>query len=134
MTLKDYDRNEMIKLHMEKAEKNLKSAVLLSETDDYDSAANRAYYSVFHAESALLLTKGILGDSHKHVHNSISKEFVISKELSVDIFRTITKVQSLRNIGDYSRERSVTKEEMEEAISIAKDFLDITKELITKTT
>jgi uncharacterized protein (UPF0332 family) len=132
MTLNDEDKNIMIKVHMEKAEKALKTAVLISETDDYDGAANRAYYSIFHAENALLLTKDISGNSHKHVHNSISKEFVKPGALPDDMNRRIKEVERIRATGDYSKTKSVTKEEMEEVISEAKEFLKITRGLIAK--
>lgn len=130
ITLSDKDREEMIKHYMEKSEKALKDAILLLGTDSYDAAANRAYYSMFQSEKALLLTKGILGDSHKHVHRSISKEFVKTGQLPDDIYKKIDKVQSIRTIGDYSGTKSVTEQEAKEAISEAKNFLDITKELI----
>ena len=132
MTLNNEDRNVMIKICMEKAEKAFKASVLLSEIDDYDGAADRAYYAIFHAENALLLTRDISGNSHKHVHNSISKEFVKLGELPDDMNRKIKEVERIRATGDYSKTKFVTKEEMEESISEAKNFLDITKKLIEK--
>ena len=132
MTLSDEDRDEMIKHHMEKSEKAFKTAVLLSGTDDYDAAANRAYYSIFRAEKALLLTKGILGDRHKHVHNAISEEFVKLGILSEDTNKKIKLAEKIRYIGDYSDTESVEKNQAEKIISEAGKFLGIAKELIAK--
>ncbi|MCL1940839.1 MAG: HEPN domain-containing protein [Synergistaceae bacterium] len=130
MTLSDEDRDVMIKICMEKSEEAFEEAVILSEKDRYNGAANRAYYSIFQAENALLLTKKIFGNTHKHVHNSISNEFVKSGELPDDIYKRIKEIERIRAIGDYSKIKSVTKEEMEETISEAKKILGIAKELI----
>lgn len=129
MTLMDKDRREMIRHYITKAENALKIS-LMSFDVDCDAAANRAYYSVFNAEKALLLTKGIFGDSHRHVHNSVAKEFVKSGLLSPDTSKKIELVQNIRNTADYSEKRSVTKSEAEEAVLYAKEFLGIVKKSI----
>jgi uncharacterized protein (UPF0332 family) len=113
----------MIKHHIEKSEEAFEEAVILSEKAHYSGAANRAYYSMFRSEKALLLTKGILGDSHRHIHNSISNEFVKTGILSKDTNVKVKMIEKIRYIGDYSDTQSVTKEEMEDAISEAKNFL-----------
>ena len=132
MALIDDDRNIMIDLYMEKAVKALNSAILLSETNDYDGAANRAYYSVFQSGSALLLTKDILRYSHKHVRKSILEEFEKSGKLPIDINSKIKKLETMRTISDYSKTESVTEEEIKEALSEAKKFLDNAKKLIAE--
>lgn len=131
MTLNNSDRREMINHYIAKAEKAYKMSVMSSDID-YDTAANRAYYSIFNAEKALLLTKGIFGDSHKHVHNSLSKAFVKEGILSSDTSKKIELVQNIRNTADYSEKRSVTKSEAEEALSYAKEFLDMAKKLVNE--
>jgi len=133
MVLNNDNKKIMIDIYMKKSEKAFEAAVALSKMDDqYDAAANRAYYSIFQSENALLLTKGILGNSHKHVHNAISKEFVQSGELSSDTFKKIYKVLGIRVTGDYSGTEFVTKEEMEKAIYGAREFLDNAKKLIAE--
>jgi len=42
------------------------------------------------------------------------------------------KIEELRTIGDYSKTKSVTKEEVKVTIARTKEFLDITKELINE--
>jgi uncharacterized protein (UPF0332 family) len=102
MVLNDEIRNAMIDIYMTKSEKALNSAIALSELNDYDGAANRAYYSIFQSEYALLLSKGILRNSHKHTHNAIAEEFVKSGELPIDTHMRIQIVQGIRSTGDYS--------------------------------
>jgi uncharacterized protein (UPF0332 family) len=132
MTLSIEDRNSLIKNYIKKSETALESAVLLLKAGDYDGAANRAYYSIFQSEKALLLTKEIIGDKHTHVHRNISKEFVKTGELPVDTYQMIQKAQGIRVDGDYSGTKYVTKEEVELVISGAKKFFDITNTLINE--
>jgi len=62
----------------------------------------------------------------------LNDKFVQSGELSSDTFKKIYKVLGIRVTGDYSGTEFVTKEEMEKAISGAKEFLDNTKKLIAE--
>ena len=129
-SLSNEDRNNMIDIYFEKAVTSLSSAILLFELNDYNGAANRAYYSVFQAASALLLTKNIERYSHKHVHRAIFEEFAESGKIPRDFDITIKKIEAMRTTGDYSKIKSVTKEEIGESISEAKAFLNNTKKLI----
>lgn len=47
-------RVELAKYRLEKAEKCLEIAKTCMNCDDYESAANRSYYSMFHSVRALL--------------------------------------------------------------------------------
>jgi uncharacterized protein (UPF0332 family) len=134
MTLENEDRIEIIRTHLEKAEEAYEDAVLLFESREsqkgFNGAANRVYYAMFHAEKALLITCGILGDSHKHVHTQLSNQFVKEGKLPGDTARSIEYVQHIRNVADYSGERSATKEEVEQALAKTKDFIDQAKKLL----
>ena len=132
MTLETENRLALIRVHIEKAEEAYEDAAHLFESRrSYNGAANRAYYAMFHAEKALLLTCGILGDSHKHVHTQLSKEFVKEGKLSNDTGRTIDYVQKIRNIADYSGQKSATKEDVEKVLAELKCFMEQVKELLS---
>jgi len=133
LTLENENRIALIQIHLEKAEEAYDDAVYLFETRrSYNGAANRAYYAMFHAEKALLLTCGILGDSHKHVHTQLSKEFVKEGKLSNDTGRKIDYVQKIRNIADYSGQKSATKDDVEMALAEVKSFMEQTRELLSE--
>ena len=52
------------KWRLEKAERCLRSAQTLLDDEDYSSAANRSYYSVFHCMRSVLALQGV--DFKKH--------------------------------------------------------------------
>jgi uncharacterized protein (UPF0332 family) len=67
----------------------------------YDDAVSRAYYAVFHALSAALLSKGLSFSSHGQVIGAFNREFV-----KTGIFprSTSSLIQALfddRQTGDY---------------------------------
>jgi len=57
----------LIQGYIQKAEKKLSVAEKLYASGDYEDAVSRAYYAVFHAAQALLLTEGEQAASHKGV-------------------------------------------------------------------
>ena len=134
MMLEDKDLIEMIRINLEKAEEAYEDAILLLKPREsrrgYNGVANRAYYAMLHAEKALLLTRGILGEKHKHVHTQLSNQFVKEGKLPSDTARNIDYVQEIRHVADYSDNRSATKEEVEAALSKTKSFMEQAKELL----
>jgi len=59
-----------------KAESKLKTAKIDFENGQYGDAISRAYYAVFHAISAVLLSKQLVFSSHSQVIGAFNKEFV----------------------------------------------------------
>ena len=60
----DQVRAELIKGQIKKAEEKLSAAKSLHEDGFQDDAISRAYYVMFHAGSAALLSEGITVESH----------------------------------------------------------------------
>ena len=56
---------KIIKGYLEKAEKKLEVAKKLFDSADYEDSVSRAYYAVFHASQALLLTEGEKAETHE---------------------------------------------------------------------
>lgn len=57
----------LINGYIQKAEKKLEVAERLLKSADYEDAVSRAYYAVFHAAQALLMTEGEKAETHKGV-------------------------------------------------------------------
>ena len=70
------DRNDIIKLRLQKAKGFLLEVEPLMKLEFYTTAINRLYYSCFHATTALLLTKDIKVKTHKGVANMLHHQFV----------------------------------------------------------
>lgn len=57
----------LIEGYIQKAEKKMDVAEKLLKSSDYEDAVSRAYYAVYHATQALLLTEGEKAETHKGV-------------------------------------------------------------------
>ena len=60
MSLSENDKKVAIGLLIEKSIRNMQQAVKNAELDYWDLVANRLYYSVFHAVTALMLQDGVV--------------------------------------------------------------------------
>ena len=58
MSLNEEGRNTLVQLQLEKAEKNFSQIEQLRQLGYWDNIANRLYYALFHAVSALLINDG----------------------------------------------------------------------------
>ena len=65
MKLNDEERQIMVSLEYEKAQSFFEQAEKIAAMDLWDVVANRLYYSVFHAVSALLIKDGHKVNTHK---------------------------------------------------------------------
>ena len=67
MSLTDEERNILVNLEYEKGKSFLEQAEKIEELGYWDMVANRLYYAVFHAVTALLINDGHKVGTHKGV-------------------------------------------------------------------
>jgi len=118
---------ELVKGYLEKAEKKLKVAEKLLRSDDYEDAVSRAYYAVFHAAQALLLTEGERAETHKGVVTLFGLLFVKTGKFKKDLGKYLANLKDERESGDYEVFSYIDRETAETAIEEAKEFIRETK-------
>ena len=64
MSLNDDERETMVGLQMDKANRFMTQAEMVSKMQQWDLAANRYYYACFHAVQALFIHNGLAGKTH----------------------------------------------------------------------
>ncbi|MCR4320674.1 MAG: HEPN domain-containing protein [Candidatus Brocadiaceae bacterium] len=109
--------------YMQKANKKLEVAEKLLKSSDYDDAVSRAYYAVFHATQALLLTEGERAETHKGIVTLFGLLFVKTGKFSKNIGKSLANLKDDRESGDYEVFSYIDKETAETAISESKEFL-----------
>lgn len=126
--------HEEIDLHLERAEEKLEAAKYLFEGEYYNDASSRAYYSMFHAASALLLTKDIAPYTHRELIKKFGLEFVKKEIIDEWYAKALRNQKDMRELGDYDVTREITEEEAEQLIENAERFLEEIVELIESLT
>lgn len=87
---------------MAKAVQALESAKLLLDAGDADGASNRAYYAMFDAARAALLTLGLdVGKTHKGVLSAFSDRLVKNGPIPKEVGRLLKHAETFRYVADY---------------------------------
>jgi uncharacterized protein (UPF0332 family) len=86
---------------LEKAESKLKTAKIDFENGQFDDSISRAYYAVFHAITAVLLSRQLTFSSHSQVIGAFNKEFVKTGIFPKDFTAIIQGLFADRQTGDY---------------------------------
>ena len=115
--------SEEIQKLMAEAERSLGAAGGLLDDEYFDYAASRAYYAMFYAASAALLTKGLTFSRHSGVVSGFGRHFSSAGLLPRQLHLDFDKAQKLRQLGDYSTEPFVESTAIE-VLEKARRFVD----------
>lgn len=96
----------------------LQSAEYLIERKDYNGAANRIYYAVFHALRSVLAIDKVDFKKHSAVIAYFRKTYIKTNIFPIQLSKTIGKAFDLRAEGDYDDYYDVSEEE---AVNLAKE-------------
>ncbi len=89
---------------MNAAEDSITGANVLYQEGLFGFSASRAYYAMFYAASAALLTKGLTFSRHSGVVSAFGHHFARAGILPQELHTTFREALTLRHLGDYSME------------------------------
>ena len=115
--------NEVAASLFERAHKYLKSADLLIDANDYESSVSRAYYAMFFAAEAVLLTKGLSPSSHGGVLSVFGEHFVKPGIFPRTMGKALNRAYSKRQLGDYEYRFVISAKEAKEVLADARGFV-----------
>ena len=116
---------ELIKALLERADKSLADAhYLYDERESYEAAVSRAYYAMYYAAEACLLSIDETVSSHKGLIAQFGKYFVKEGLIEPMYGRMLVTVYQRRQLGDYEVSYTLSESETAEAITNADVFID----------
>lgn len=130
MSMDNDDRKSLIAYRHEKADMALEDATFLTDAGKYGLAANRLYYALFHAASALLLSKGITTKRHSGLITQIHLNFVKTGILSDEEGALFRVMFNLRHEDDYEDFIDVERADIEEYTPQVKTLVEKLKKLV----
>jgi uncharacterized protein (UPF0332 family) len=107
----------------DKAEKFMSTAEQALNIEDYDSCVSRCYYAMFFMAEAVLLTKDLSASSHKGVISLFGEHFIKTKIFDRNLGKALNDAYDKRLVGDYGVGFTVAKDEAEDLLQTAKDFV-----------
>ncbi len=115
---------DVIDVLLNKAQTYLRSAAVLLELEDYDSCASRAYFAMFYAAQAALLTiNGALPDD-QGIRSAFADAFVASGRLPRHAAAAFDRAYELHEVGDYSHAYAISIAVAERALQEAEAFVN----------
>ena len=118
-------------VRLEHADECISAAKSLLESENYKSAANRAYYTVFHAMRAVLAFDKIDMKHHSGIIAEFRRLYIKTGIFEAELSKIISVLSDSRNDSDYDDFFIVSKEEVAEQIKDAELFLVKIKEYVS---
>lgn len=115
---------------LEKARRKLATARRLFVEGDFEDAAGRAYYAMYHAAHAALLPKRASPRTHKGLAMMLSMHRVKPGQLSIDLYRAFVAARDQREYGDYEVGSIIGPELAQRTVVDAGHFVDAVEALL----
>jgi uncharacterized protein (UPF0332 family) len=113
--------------YLAKSDSFLDSARILREAEHLEEAVSMAYYSMYHAMTALLFRTGIRCENHAGAIMLLDELF------GMDI-SALDDAKRMRVDTQYYVDRTISMEDVEELIRVAGDFHDLVHDRIDRIT
>lgn len=130
MGLNDENRKDLIDLYWNKSMQTLEEAETAIAAKKWNMAANRIYYALFHAVSALLIKGQHPVGTHRGAKAALGQYFVLTGKISTDNGRFFAQMETLRDKADYDIVFSATEDDITNYMPKAIGFLQRVKALL----
>ena len=124
MSLTDEERAILVNLEYEKGKSFLEQAEKIVDLGYWDMVANRLYYAVFHAVSALLIKNGHKVGTHKGVVLLFGQHYIKTGIFSINEGRLYSQLQTMREKADYVCTFQTTQEEIVPMLEPARKMIE----------
>jgi len=115
----------------DKAFRSLEAAEGLLASDHCDFAVSRAYYAMFYAAQAALLTAGVRRAKHSGVIAAFNEQFIKTGKISPDLFLRFREAFQNRAEGDYAL-TEISEQQGRTAIVAAREFVEELRRHLSK--
>ena len=119
----DKETRVLIEVRLDRAQEDIQTAKELLNLGRYRAVVNRAYYAVFSATNALLLTKKIERGKHAGVEAAFIRHFIKTGIFDAEYGRIFDYTRKKREESDYSSRITIDRETAEKIFSDAEKFI-----------
>lgn len=130
MGLNDESRKDLVSLYWSKSLLTLEEAEVAAAASKWNMAANRIYYALFHAVSALFIKDKHPVGTHKGAKATLGMYYVVTGKISVDEGRFFAQMETLRDKADYDIVFSASENDILRYLPSAKVFLQKIRSLL----
>jgi uncharacterized protein (UPF0332 family) len=128
-----YDRNDLIKISIEKAKTALNDTIYSCNDNRLYNAQNRLYYSIFYSVVALAYLYDNITSKHRSLMHWFNKKFVHEEKIFEPYFFQLYKrAYENRHKSDYVFTWKPDKEKIEDDIKNAEVFINLIEKFINE--
>ena len=132
MSLTEETRTNLINLYLEKAYSTLTDAEGAVSLNAWGMAANRLYYAMFHATTALLVRDGIPIGSHRGIKALFGQNYILQGKFTSEHSKVLAQMETLRDKADYNIMFVASEEDVMPNVTRVKKYIDDIAEYIKK--
>lgn len=126
-------RQILVQSETDRARHHLAQADEMLTLGHWDMAANRQYYSCYHAVQALFVSHEVSGATHKGMISQFSLHFVKTGIISVEYGSFLSRMMQLRMKADYNCYYDISKDEVQSLSELTHDFVETVLKFIKQT-
>ena len=131
MNKESFDKQALIQYRLERSHEALDDARLMFEENGSPAGVvNRAYYAMFYATLAILMTIDKGSSKHQGVIALFDQHFIKTNILPKELGKTLHRIFELRQVGDYRDLLIISKEQAKEVLHSAIEFTKALEEKI----
>jgi len=94
-------RKQIVAAYLTRSHEDIDTARLLLANGRYKVALTRAYYAIFYAASAMLLSEGIKRSKHSGVQSAFRQSFIKSGVIEAEYSDIYGAARDARELSDY---------------------------------
>lgn len=131
MSLTDEERNTLVRLYLERSDRTMEELEVAISAQKWGMAANRMYYAVFHAVTALFVSDGLPVGTHRGAKATLGQYYVLPGKISPEHSRLFAKLETLRDKADYNILFLAKEEDVMPCYDSAQKFINVIKALVS---
>jgi len=114
---------ELSRYRIERAREDLKAARILFENGLYSQSLNRSYYSIFHAVRAVFVFEKFDSSKHSGIISHFNRNYINEGIFDKEYSKILMSAEKIRNKSDYNDFYIASKQEAENQIAGAENFI-----------
>lgn len=132
MSLKEEERKALVALYMAKSEEALEDARLCRNQQRWNASANRLYYALFHALTALFVNDGVPVGSHNGAKIRFGKEYVLTGLATNEEGKLFSQMETMRERADYDATFTASEQLIHERFSAVEQMIEHIRQLMNR--
>ena len=130
MSLSENDRKIIVNRELEKADRTYEDVLFCAREGKWETAANRLYYALFHAMSALLINDGHQVKSHRGILSMFGEHYIRTEVFSKTDGALLSELVIMRDNADYNCFYEAKEETLQPYIAPTHLFIEKIKQYI----